>query len=129
MEDLALTVARLLKGDSASQQLQHFCVQAMCCQGRQRSVCIEEIYAPLVSAWFGPLSEGVPSITRWHTFGPSLSEQAGGMLCRMILRVPSACCSLKEWPCPTGSRVAHVLSLEVFEKDLNSNEGTFFLKT
>ena len=85
MEDLAKTLKLLLNGDWAMPRLQHFCWQPGCCNGRQVSVCVDRTYAALVEAWFDPLSEGAPSVTRWHTQGPCLAEQSGGMLCHQIL--------------------------------------------
>jgi len=38
-----------------------------------------------LAAFFEPLSVHLPAETRWWTFGPTLSVQAGGFLCHQIM--------------------------------------------
>lgn len=60
-----------------------------CCRGssgsREKSVAVERVFAIVVEAFFKALGTRLPSTSRWHTFGPTLSIQAGGMLCHQIM--------------------------------------------
>ena len=83
-EDLARVLAKLLNGDWARPTVQHFCY-GTCCNGQSRETAEEAITAALAEAWFEPISENIPSIARWSTFGDCLPEEVGGMLCHAIL--------------------------------------------
>ena len=78
-----MQLADMLNGDWSRPQLQHFCHKPNCCQDVAEAT--EKIYSLLLSAWFEPLGVTIPSVTRWHTFGPVLAIQAGGILCHQIL--------------------------------------------
>ena len=47
--------------------------------------CIDRLTAVLHAAWFAPLVVGLPSVSRWHTVGPTLATQTGGLLCHRIM--------------------------------------------
>ena len=84
--DVAAALQLTLNGDWCRPQLQHYCWQPGCCENRSRQVAIEKIYSILVAAFFDPMSSYIPSTSRWHTFGPTLAVQAGGLLCHSILQ-------------------------------------------
>ena len=85
LEELAHVVRKLLNGNWGAAHIEHFCFEPGCCDGHQLSVAVDRVYAALSAAWFEPLGISVPSTSRWHTIGPALAVQAGGMLCHQVL--------------------------------------------
>lgn len=85
MRDLAATLKELLNGNWAEPTIQHYCHQPGCCANRDPAACRARIVSALAAAFIEPLSVKLPSTTRWWTFGPTLSAQAGGFLCHLVL--------------------------------------------
>ena len=83
--DLCKELLELSNGMWWIPRIQHFCYKIGCCSGHDRTVAIERITALLYSVWFRILGTSLPSIMRWYTFGPTLSHQAGGLLCHNIM--------------------------------------------
>ena len=48
-------------------------------------MAVERILSVLTEAFCEPLGTRLPSTNRWHTFGPTLAVQAGGMLCHQVM--------------------------------------------
>lgn len=82
------TCAALLSmanGDWRCRRVQHFCHLKGCCKGHDRGVAVDKMTGILYACFFERLGTKLPSVSRWHTMGPTLSLQAGGLLCHDII--------------------------------------------
>ena len=74
-----------MNGDWTKSVVQHYCVDAACCQNFSRSCAIAKITSLLAEAFISPISTRLPAQNRWYTFAPALCAEGGGFLCHRIL--------------------------------------------
>ncbi len=64
----------------------HASPQEGCCQGGNLETAIQDITELICDCFFNRLGSDLPAATRWYTFSPHLSLQAGCFYCHGLLR-------------------------------------------
>ena len=107
-ESLAADLRSFFNGDWKLGLLQHYC-SGSCCQHQNPTVSRDRAIGLLRRAVFEPLSCKVPSVSRWHTWGPTVGPAAFGVLLHNVLDRTVALCGLENIPdhpeqaCDAGS--------------------------
>lgn len=96
LADNLLDVVNICWSDDA---FGHCCYKPGCCDGQQKSVCVERMTALLVRAVLDRLGARIPAQNRWHTLSPTMCTQGlGVMLCRYLPRLMQALSEVDEAP-------------------------------
>ena len=91
-DTLATALKTFFNGDWRKPVLQHFCV-GRCCGGQRRDMSRATAIRLIRHAILDELATKIPSVHRWHTWGPSIARATLGCLLHGVL---ARCLSLCE---------------------------------
>ncbi|CAK0826230.1 unnamed protein product, partial [Prorocentrum cordatum] len=90
--DLAESLLKFFNGDWTKNCLHHWCWEPGCCNGRSPEVAMSRAAGLLEKVILQPISQRVPALNRWHTWGPACEGVAlGAFLHRILPRIVGSC--------------------------------------
>ena len=81
--DVMRAFETMFNGNWTEGHVTHWCTPDCCCKDVDE--CVEKCASIFSKAVLTPLSEGVPSESRWHTWGPAISATALGFMAHRLL--------------------------------------------